>query len=461
MTLRAHLAKCQGGATKYFTPWLLCLALLMVSPRALSQDAPVPYLKDNTGLSGFFRGPGIRLRTERIRGIRAGKFIIWPSLMIEGRYDSNVFQEDAQENPTASPVLRILPGFAITNTNANKFALSLGLQSDVRLYLTENKTVRELRDFGVKTDLRVDILPKGPVTVSIIDVFRRELETPNYSTSQTFDQNFNKAGIRVGIHPGGGALNIELGYAYAFNLFEDFPDSDFAIDDFQFHEFELMASWRFYPKTAMFISANGKLRTWNGSKAAKEIYIDSNPFRVYAGLNGFFTKKLAALLKVGYGHSFHDSGESYEHVVGHAEVAYKITRTTLLAVGYSRDFVDSFYANFYTDNHIYLRFNTRILRRLGIQLNAGYHLIDYARFDPVDQGLAVQVRNKERRDQGLNVHAQISFDITRWIGVSVGYELRSVMTDFWTKYLSPDNQERLDLGSFVKHQVYSSVDVRY
>ena len=65
---------------------VVALTLLAVWPvtTAYAQEAPVKYLRGNTGNSGF-QGIGVKVRNENQRGIKAGDFIIWHSLMLEAR----------------------------------------------------------------------------------------------------------------------------------------------------------------------------------------------------------------------------------------------------------------------------------------------------------------------------------------------------------------------------------------
>ncbi len=457
----------------------IALTLMLWVPNGSAQQSPIPYIGQNTGLGGFSYGPGIRLRSEENRGIKAGDFIFWPSLIIEGRWDSNVFQQtdcdsiDAQpgkecdEKPTDAPVMRIVPGFAFSNANPNKVAFQFGVESGARLYFSDVAQVKDQRNFDLKSDLKIDILPKGPVTVSIMDSFRRTLDTRNFSTKSNYNSNYNRAGAQVAIHPGGGALNVRLGYGYVFNFFDEFDKGEY-----QEHEFEFLTTWRFYPKTAAFLSATGSMKDWDSSDSSTVVLNDNKPLRVTAGLNGYFTKKIAALLSVGYGAAFYEKGPDFEHVIGQAEMTYKITPTILTAVGYRRNFSDSYYANYYGDDSVYLRANMRFARRVGLTLLGSFHFLRYAELDPVlnedlDTKYKASVSQIERLDQALNLHAQVSVDITRWIGVSLGYELRAVFTDFVATYQAldgsgnPTGQFNSEYGQYIKHQVYGSINIRY
>lgn len=439
----------------------LAASLLMLVPAAASAQTGNA-IQTNQGTTGFVDSGGIRLRSLNERGIKAGNFLIWPSLILEGRWNSNVFREDSTEEPDDAPVLRILPGIAVSNANPNKLAFQVGVGADVRFYLSEDDRVSEQQGVGITGDLRLDILPKGPVTITIRDQFRRELETRNFSTSETYNHNYNEAAAQIAIHPGGGALNIALGYGFLFDMYDDFPSADYYVHDFRFR-----TTWKFYPKTLALLEASIGLFDWQESApdttvdTGHGIRVDHMPFRVYLGLNGFITKKLAALLKIGYGNSLHDDGPTFNHVIAQAEVAFKFTSNILAAAGFTRDFSGtSFYSNYYAENKTYLRGQMRLARRVGIDLSVSYHLVDFAEFDPATPGIFVS--HKERRDQVLGVHAKVDVDITRWIGLSVGYELRSVFTKFFVETTDlTTSAKEVDAGEYTQHQVYGSVNVRY
>ena len=75
----------------------------------------------------------------------------------------------------------------------------------------------------------------------------------------------------------------------------------------------------------------------------------------------------------------------FEHVIGQAEITYKIAPTVLTAIGYRRDFTDSYYANFYSDDSVYLRASMRFADLVNLSLLGSFHFIRYAEFDPVEE----------------------------------------------------------------------------
>ena len=420
---------------------------------------PVPYVETNDGTQGFLDQGGVRLRTERERGVRLGNIVLWPTLFVESRWDSNVFQQDAQDTTelTSAALFRFLPGLAISNLRPNKLAFTFGLLGDARVYVSEDRAVKGQNNVGGNADLRLDILPNSPVTITLLDTFRRSLQSQNVSSDKTFNVNANRAGIRFAIHPGGKALDIALGYAYLLHIFDDTTNLNW-----QSHNITFKSTWRFYPKTFAILEATLAMKDWDSEPYGQGQFVDNKALRVWAGLSGFWTKKLTTLIKVGYGNSLHDEGPSFEHIIGHVELGYKITNGILLAAGYLRDYSQtSFLGNFFVENRTYLRTQFDLVQRVRIDGMAAYSLVDYAEYDPAALGVSqVFVSHKERRDQVIRGNIRVDVDIARWVGVSVGYEVMAVLSNYFTENLSLAERPR-DYGAFVRHQVYGSVNIRY
>ena len=443
--------------------WALAATTLVGLQPAFADEPPtqppVPYVQTNDGTQGFLDQGGVRLRTERDRGIRLGNIVLWPTLFIESRWDSNVFQQDAQDviEPTNAALFRFLPGIAISNLKPNKLAFTFGLLGDARVYVSDDEAVKGQNNIGGNADLRLDILPNGPVTITLLDTFRRSLQSQNVSTDQTFNVNANRAGLRVGIHPGGRALDLTLGYAYLLHIFDDTTNLNW-----QSHNFLFRGTWRFYPKTFALLEATLAMKDWDSEAYGDGQFVDHKALRLWTGLSGFWTKRLTTLIKIGYGNSLHDAGPSFENVIAHVELGYKITDGILLAGGFLRDYSQtSFLGNFFVENRTYLRTQFDFLQRVRVDGMVAYSLVDYAEYDPAALGVSqVFVSHKERRDQVIRGNIRVDVDITRWIGVGVGYEVTAVLSNYFTENLSLANRPR-DYGAFTRHQVYGTVNVRY
>ena len=428
-------------------------------------QSPPSYIQNNIGLQGFLDGEGIRLRSTEERGIRLGQILLWPSFLLEGRWDSNLFQLDDQEAPRSVPVVRLVPGLALTNLNPTTFSYEFGTEVDVRVYASSDETLQDQTNAGVKADARFTILPKGPVSITLQDTFRRKLSAQNTETRSTYNRNTNRVGARVDVKPGGGALAFIGAYDFVYNAFDDFERGEYMSHDIVFR-----TAWRFYPKTEAFIDASLSIWNWTTEPEFASSYEDNMPLRVVVGLNGFVTKKLALLAKVGFGNSFHDNGPSYENAIGQAELAYTFSPSILVAGGFVRDFSPSYYGNFFVENRSYLRSQLRFMRQFAIDLSAAYHYVEFAEFDPIaadpdsaNDGTYTVVSHKERQDHQVSAHLRFNVDLTRWLGMSVGYELRGVFTDFTltSRVAQSGDFDYMDAGTYIRHQVYASLNVVY
>jgi hypothetical protein len=190
--------------------------------------------------------------------------------------------------------------------------------------------------------------------------------------------------------------------------------------------------------------------------------IDSMPLRVMAGVKGYVTKKVALIVKGGYGQGFYQAGPDIQTFVGEAGVGFKFTDFTLLELGYDRDFTDSFYAGWYVGDSAYLRFGQQLFQRVNLELGARYTYVQYPSFSPQVETPAagITANQEDRRDHGLRATAAVSWSIARWVAFRVGYQLDGVFTDFQIDYTA-GGQPFTDYGGFVAHQVFGELSLLY
>jgi hypothetical protein len=123
--------------------------------------------------------------------------------------------------------------------------------------------------------------------------------------------------------------------------------------------------------------------------------VNSTPVRTRIGLNGLVTERFAALLMVGWGASFYDTGAlaavpQYDSVIGQAELKWFLTASpgvaaaseltlalSTITLGYTRDFQNSYLGNFYGSDRGYLRFDYFFGGRALVSLSGGLGAIEY------------------------------------------------------------------------------------
>ena len=169
---------------------------------------------------------------------------------------------------------------------------------------------------------------------------------------------------------------------------------------------------------------------------------------------------------MGYGGTFHESGESLNTVVGMVRLGYKIGEKAILHVGFERLFHISYYANYYVDNKPFVGLDWRPIRWLELRLNAAYHHMSFGKFNFQQQGKDGQLNtaddmlpnNKYRVDHGVNGSIEAEFDALRYLGFTIGYRIDARFSDFLIQTAA---QEVVDYVDFTRHTVFANVMLRY
>lgn len=392
------------------------------------------------------------VRDDEERGVRAGDFVFTPFLTVEGRYDTNLFREASEEGPSSAVILGVIPGFRLVNPTPSFVRLRWDVDARINQYFSSDPNAKDQGRFGAGTTLRADFLPRAVVGFFVLDQFKREQLPPNLSSSSRYDRNYNHAEAGVQIRPGGGALQFALSYAFNFLLYDKYADLDF-----WFHEARLLGTWDLMPKTTILLDADFQVRQWRKTTAG--LRVNSMPLRVQAGVRGFITRKIGAVLMVGLGKGFYKEGAEFTNVIGEAGVAFQPMHSVLLEAGYRRGFEDSYYANWYLGDTGYLRFGIQVFRRVNLDLSGEYTFVQYASLDPATLNTAqtaFAANQTSRRDHALRARAGVQWSIFRYLEVEAGYELDAILTDFQVT-----TANGTDRGRYLVHQVFGGLRVVY
>jgi hypothetical protein len=383
---------------------------------------------------------------ETERGFKTGDFLLIPLLAVEGRYNTNVFRQDSKEGSAAATVLTITPGLRLKNPNGSWLKLSLETSAGIHQYFSSDENATKQGRISAEADFRSDFFPKSVVGFFVQDTFRREVQPRNLSTSSTYDRNFNHAEAGIQVRPGGGALQFGLSYAFNLDLYDTFHNGDM-----YYHEARLLGTWDFLPKTTALLDVNFRKMDWKHPQVG--LRENSMPLRAQLGVKGFITKKLAIVLKAGFGKGFYATGTDYQNFIGEASVGYKFTPTTILDGGYVRDFSDSYYANWYVGDSAFLNFSQQIVHRVDFRLSGKYTHVAYNEFQPA----GVTVNQAARRDHALQGRAGIDVGILRYLAITAGYQFDGLITDF--RIDSAGNLP--DYGGYLAHQVFGNLSLFY
>ncbi|HEY4011726.1 MAG TPA: hypothetical protein VGM06_00190 [Polyangiaceae bacterium] len=397
------------------------LVALLASPGASAQsetpgqpDSP-QWLKDRKFSEGI--------------GVRTGDLELHPGIAGEIGYDSNFLLRtdrsicgttQCANGPPVAPVIsslefRVTPSLTMSTLTARRVGDQVAVEPDVAFRASINATYRAFvglqnqgtganditqennaQNISGAADARLDIMPGRPVTAGLFASYGHVVQ-PNVATidpNLAFNRDDFGVGIDLGLQPSSGTLDWHFGYQLAGVVFEQ--SSAVGFDDLT-SEISTRGRWKFRPRTALVYDATLRFITYfNDQQAALQSLQNSTPVRTRIGLNGLITDRFAALALIGWGASFFDTSAlpqtpQYDSVIAQAEFKWFIAASpgianafsdvslalSSIAVGYSRDFQNSFLGNYYGSDRGYLKFAYLFADRILFNLEGGVGAIEY------------------------------------------------------------------------------------
>jgi hypothetical protein len=386
-------------------------ALLL--PRAAEAQSDTPqWLKDRKYNEGI--------------GIREGDFELHPGIAGEVGYDSNYFLrssgtgyansggDPANAPPIPALIFRITPSLYLATIGPQRREGDLSYQPpSVRFRAGINATYREFiglsnsavasqpqndisaqRNVSINSDARLEISPERPLGAVLYANYGRFILPTSVSSDPNLSLNRDQvgAGGEIVVQPGGGTLDWRFGYSLQDTLFEESVGQPY---DNLVNNLYTRGRWKFRPRTALVYDANFNFTSYaNQSEANAVGLVNSTPVRTRIGLNGLVTDRFTVTAMVGWGASFFQTTipqqPQYDSVIGQAELKWYLSASpglqqssdvgpslSSIAVGYTRDFVNSYIGDFYGQDRGYLRFNYFFAGRALVALEGGASAIEY------------------------------------------------------------------------------------
>ena len=200
-------------------------------------------------------------------------------------------------------------------------------------------------------------------------------------TSLNRVDNLLRAG--VGWTPGGGALNLRLGYAFGFLKYLDLEQKKGIISQGQLdtmnHTLHLRTDYRFFPKTGVFTVLHGGFQNYPFTITQGYAF----PVGLSIGVQGNVLPKLAGLASLGYSNPLvlDPRGAlltgSLFAAVGQLELQYAPTATLSLSGGFQRKFDPIALYGFVGTNRFYGNFTQTLLGRFALNMNIGYSVLQF------------------------------------------------------------------------------------
>jgi hypothetical protein len=385
------------------TPSLFAAVCAFVLFPAAASAQDQPWLKD-------------RRYTEGI-GARVGDFELHPGVAAEFGYDSNYFlrgdktipQTGANEDPIGAMRLRITPSFSVSTLSPQRRLAAPGTAPpDVEfrggVSATYNEyfpvsgsqagrdLIRQQRNVAGAVDMALSILPSRPWSAILsADLVRDVTPTNAGATDVSFNRLMPRGGAELIYQPGGGLFDWRLGYQFSATMFESSAFSGLTNLD---HRIETRGRWRFLPRTALMYDAKFDFISYPNTTADTSGLggkSGSHPVRAQLGLNGLITPTLAITALAGWGASFYQPAgqQDFDSVIGTAELRWYLTPNpsaqpgaatmalSSLAVGFQRDFFDSYIGTYFERDRGYLNFSYFFGGRFLLIVDGGPAAIRY------------------------------------------------------------------------------------
>lgn len=359
---------------------MLALAAVAIPGVALGQTQP--WLSDRKYSEGA--------------GIRVGDFELHPGAAAEFGFDSNFFQraDTPDEDPIGALRLRITPSFSLSTLGAQRreggdgskptVAFRAGVFATYNEFfpVTGSDSGQELmkgqRNVEGALDFNLDIMPGRVVSGNVHGAVRRNMDPSNLGdTSRSFNRVTPSAGGEIAFAPGAGTFDWRVGYDFTGTFFES---GTYNTLDNMNHQIVTRGRWRFLPRSALTFDGRFGFISYTDSGTPKT---GSHPLRARLGFNGLITNSIGLLVMGGWGASFYQPAgqEDFDSFIGQAELKILLTpsaanpeQATLslssLAIGFNRDFQDSFIGTYLEEDKGYAKFSYFFAGRFLLVLDA-------------------------------------------------------------------------------------------
>lgn len=383
-------------------------------------------------------------------GIRVGDLELHPGVAAEVGYDSNYFQRSGDEDsPGEYPVysayrLRVTPSLMASTLGPQRRAQDGATASVPKLnfrggvFASYNEMfgsaseidISNQRNLEAGANAAVDILPRSPVGVDFRADYVRTIQPSNDpAIDAAWNRDTMHGGAGVTFRPGGGLFDWRAGYDFTYNYFERLQFH--SLNNAQ-HTFNTRGRWRFYPKTALVYDAQTTLLRYTFNNAPRN---NGQTIQSRLGVNGLVSNRFSLLALVGWAASYYEPTAApvlgnYDGLVAHGEIKWfalpqpKLQPTdatvglSSIALGYVRDYVQSYLADYYRRDRGYLSASYFIGGRYLVDAQAGYSRITHPSFqrygvdyDGVAEDRAdVQVFAEYRLSDSFGVNTTLRYD---------------------------------------------------
>lgn len=401
----------------------------------------------------------------------SSRITVRPSLDLAVGYQPNVYYRDSAEYLPVMGVgiLRLGAGATIATeapqvgidsasggTVGQKVALNGNLHFGLHEYFSSDADRAPSRDVSVAAMMDAVLNPEGSLSINVRDGFIRVVSPPTRERGPDLGRDKNEVTAGVIYRPPGSGIESYANYTFGLDLFEG---SQLDLANRTWHTLSVGARWQWLPMTQfVFDGQLGSIAPTNDTGALKS---GSMPLRIRAGASTLLTPLMGIVLKVGYGNGFYDAGPSFGSYLAVVEARYALAPAARLAVGYSHDFEDSMFSNYYTDHAFFGRLSAQLG---GLWQVSARGEVRYRTYDGIPNTLNgftfcgnASCTTDTRTDLIARTDARADFTVNQWLLVGASYALMGDWTDFFSR--APTGE--IDSGSYVWHELVGTASAKF
>jgi hypothetical protein len=383
-------------------------------------------------------------------GYRTGDLELHPGVAGEVGYDSNYFQRSGDPTRIDSPIssalrFRLTPSLTLSTLSPQRrlgdaagtapptlnFRAGIFASYNELFGLSGSDDFSKQRNVDGGANVLFDILPQRPVGADVSATFSRMVSPSNDpSTSTSWNRDSIGAGAGVTWRPGGGLFDWRLGYAVLYNYFEKATYQN--LNNVR-NTVDSRGRWKFLPRTAAIFDAKSEWSSYTSGATAPRN--GGQAIQARLGINGLVTNHFGLLVLAGWGATYYTPTavpvrSNYDSVVGQAELKwYILPQPTLqpgtatvglstVAVGYLRDFTNSYLADYYQRDRGYANLSYFVGGRYLIDIQAGYSHITHPEFvrngadisGLTENRVDAQLFTEYRTSDSFGINATLRFD---------------------------------------------------
>jgi hypothetical protein len=269
-----------------------------------------------------------------------------------------------------------------------------------------------------------------------------------------FQEWYNRGSAVVSFRPGGGALNIDVGY---FNVLQFYDEAFLGAS--QQHGGLIDARLRFLPRTAFVFHGDFSAFKPDDQSIQHAPTEVSTPYNLWLGLIGQVTAHIATNLNVGFGdtltwsNGFFStvSSDNRRTIIGTAELTYIFFESARVSAGYKRQALPIVVLSNYTSDKGYLRFLLGIGPRLTF---SGYGEFEWRSYASGNGGVMGAGPGTDQPAKFVTVDARVDYWFFDFLSAALDYRLL-------LQNAGNSNPSNILLGDYNRSQVVLFMGLHY